>query len=125
MRLLLDSHTLFWAISEDQKLSGKARRLILDEDNDVFYSPVSLYELVFKANRGRLPLEAMHLPEAARTSGLEELGLTSLHLVHAARLDWDHGDPWDRILLAQATLEDMDLISVDEVFDVQTERRSW
>ena len=103
----------------------RGRTLILDDDNDVFYSPVSLYELVFKANRGRLALEAMHLPEAARTSGLEELSLTPAHLIHAARLDWDHGDPWDRILLAQATLEDMDLISVDEVFDVQTERRSW
>ena len=125
MRLLLDSHALLWALADHSKLPDTVRTLILDDDNDVFYSPVSLYELVFKANRGRLPLEAMHLPEAARTSGLEEIGLTSLHLVHAARLDWDHGDPWDRILLAQATLEDMDLISVDEVFDVQTERRSW
>ena len=125
MRLLLDSHALLWALADNSKLSDKARTLVLDDDNDVFYSPVSLYELVFKASRGRLALEAIHLPDVARASGLEELSLTSAHLIHAARLDWDHGDPWDRILLAQATLEDMGLISVDEVFDVQTERRSW
>ena len=125
MRLLLDSHTLFWAISEDQKLSGKARRLILDEDNDVFYSPVNLYEITFKAHRGRMPAAAMQVAETALTSGFEELPLTTLHLLHAARLDWSHGDPWDRIILAQATLEDLYLVSVDEAFDVRTDRRLW
>ncbi len=125
MRLLLDSHALLWMLADEPKLSDTARALILDEENEVFYSPVSLYELLFKASRGRLPPEAMHLPEAARTSGLEELGLTAPHLVRAARLDWEHGDPWDRILLAQAILEDMDLISADTVFDGQTSRRAW
>ena len=125
MRVLLDSHALIWTLADNPKLSDKARALILDDDNDVFYSPASLYELVFKASRGRMQPEAMHVPDAARASGLDELGLTSLHLVHAARLDWDHGDPWDRVLLAQATLEDMALISVDRVFDTQTDRRLW
>ena len=125
MRLLLDSHTLFWAISEDRKLSGKARRLILAADTDVFFSPVNLYEITFKAHRGRMPEAARHVPETALASGFEELALTSLHLVHAARLDWSHGDPWDRILLAQVHLEDLYLISADKVFDAQTERRLW
>ena len=125
MRLLLDSHTLFWAVSEDRKLSDTAQRLILDEENDVFYSPVNLYEITFKAHRGRMPEAARHVPETALASGFEELALTSLHLVHAARLDWSHGDPWDRILLAQATLEDLHLVSVDEAFDARTDRRLW
>ena len=72
-----------------------------------------------------MPAAAMNLPEAVRSSGFCEVALTSLHLVHAARLDWNHGDPWDRILLAQARLEDMDLISADTAFDSQTERRLW
>lgn len=125
MRLLLDSHALFWALADSPKLSAEARLRILDDDNDVFYSPVNLYEIAFKANRGRLPEGASLLPEAARASGFDELSLTSFHLVHAARLDWDHGDPWDRILVAQATLEDMRLVSIDRVFDSQTERRLW
>ena len=125
MRLLLDSHALFWAVSDHPKLSVSARTLILDNDNDIFYSPVSLYEITFKANRGRMPAAAMHLPETVKTSGFEEIALKPLHLIHAARLDWKHGDPWDRILLAQATMEDMYLISVDREFDRQTERRRW
>ena len=125
MRLLLDSHALLWALLDDPKLSETARALVTDEGNEVFYSPVSLYELLFKATRGRMRPEAMLLLEAARDSGIDELGLTTPHLVHAARLDWEHGNPWDRILLAQATLEDMDLISVDKVFDELTDRRMW
>lgn len=125
MRLLLDSHILFWMLADHPKLSDNARVLILDDDNDVFYSPVSLYELTFKAHRGRMPVEAMHLPEAVDASGLRELGITSAHLIYEARLNWDHGDPWDRILLAQATLEDMEILSIDETFDEQTGRRLW
>ena len=125
MRLLLDSHALLWALLDDPKLSETARALVTDEGNEVFYSPVSLYELLFKATRGRMRPEAMLLLEAARESGIDELGLATPHLVHAARLDWEHGDPWDRILLAQATLEDMGLISVDKVFDDLTDRRIW
>ena len=125
MRLLLDSHALLWAIADDPKLSNRTRALILSDDNEVFYSPASLYEIAFKASRGRMPTAATRLPEAVSLSGFDELRLTSLHFVHAARLEWDHGDPWDRILLAQATLEDTELISVDRVFDEMTERRLW
>ena len=125
MRLLLDSHTLLWTLLDDPKLSDSARGLVTDEGNEVFHSPVSLYELLFKATRGRMRPEAMLLLEAVRDSGIDELPLTTPHLVHAARLDWEHGDPWDRILLAQATLEDMDLLSVDRVFDELTVRRIW
>ena len=125
MRLLLESHALFWMLTDNPKLSYKARSLILSDDNDVFFSPVSLYELTFKAHRGRMPLEAMHLPESVNTSGLQEPGLTSIHLIYAARLDWNHGDPWDRILLARATLEDMRILSIDETFDGQSDRRLW
>ena len=125
LRLLLDSHPLFWAVSDAPALSPRARTLILDQDNEVFYSPVSLYELVFKTHRGRAPAAALHLPEAANASGFVELGLTSRHLIHAARLDWDHGDPWDRVLVAQATLEDLLLVSVDDKLDERTDRRRW
>ena len=125
MRLLLDSDALLWVLADDPKLSDTARALTLDEENEIFYSPVSLYELLFKASRGRMPPEAMYLPEAVRASGLEELGLTTTHLVRAARLEWGHGDPWDRILLAQAAAEEMALISADRIFDGQTNRRLW
>ena len=124
VRALLDSHALLWTLADDPKLSDTARAVIVDEGNEVFYSPVSLYELVFKATRRRMP-EATHLLEAVGDSGLDELGLSARHLVRAARFDWEHGDPWDRILLAQAIQEDLNLVSIDKVFDGQTDRRIW
>lgn len=125
MRLLLDSHALFWTLSDDRRLSTRARSAILDDANDVYYSAASLYELVFKAARGRMPQAALVLPESVAAAGFAELGIASGHLIHAARLDWQHGDPWDRILLAQATLEDMTLVSADVAFDAVSAARFW
>ncbi len=68
MRLLLDSHALLWAMADSPKLSDKARALILDDDNDVFYSPVSLYEITFKASRGRMPPSATYQASSLRAS---------------------------------------------------------
>lgn len=125
MRLLLDSHALFWALSDNPRLSVRARSAILDDANDVYYSPASLYELVFKAARGRMSAAALALPESVGAAGFPELAITVAHLIHAARLDWEHGDPWDRILLAQATLEGLALVSADAVFDAVSEIRFW
>lgn len=125
MRLLLDSHALFWALSDNPRLSVRARSAVIDDANDVYYSPASLYELVFKAARGRMPRAALALPASVVAAGFLELGIAAGHLIHAARLDWNHGDPWDRILLAQATLEEMALVSVDRVFDAVSEARLW
>ncbi len=125
MRLLLDSHALFWAVTVDKRLSKKAGALILSEEHEVFYSPLSFYEMMFKAKRGRIPASAVHLPAAAEAAFYAELPVTTRHLTRAAVLDWKHGDPWDRIIYAQAMLEDMHIISADRVFDQVTERRIW
>jgi PIN domain nuclease of toxin-antitoxin system len=125
MRLLLDSHALYWAVTEDKRLSKKAADLILNEENEVFYSPFGFYEIMFKASRGRLPESALNLPAAVETAFYRELPLTTRHFIRAALLDWTHGDPWDRILYAQAMLEDMHIVSADRVFDEVTDRRVW
>jgi PIN domain nuclease of toxin-antitoxin system len=124
-RYLLDSHALFWSLMDHPRLSETARRIIASEEDAVFVSGASLYELMFKARRGRLPSALLRLPEAIVSGGYARLPITDDHLQAAALLDWDHGDPWDRILLAQASLEDMRLISIDAVFDAQTDRRVW
>lgn len=125
MRLLLDSHALLWALTLNPKLPEHARSLIGDVANDVFFSPVSLYELVFKARRRRISVETLQIHQAAIASGFSEVELMSRHLLYAADLDWDHGDPWDRILLAQAVLENMRLVSADGIFDERTKERLW
>lgn len=126
MRLLLDSHALLWMLTDAKRLAETARSALVEAGGgNVFYSPLSLYELMFKAHRGRVPAAALELPGAIEDAGLAELPPTARHFVRAAAIEWRHGDPWDRILLAQALLEDMHLVSADRLFDEVTERRIW
>lgn len=99
--------------------------MVSDESNIVLVSDVSLYELMFKARRGRLPDSILRLPDVLEASALPLLTIKSDAIRAAATLEWDHGDPWDRILLAQALTEDLVLISNDIAFDVITDRRLW
>ena len=123
--LLLDSHALFWYLSDDARLSTTARIVIDDEENDVFVSAVSFYELMFKAMRRRLPSSLLRLPIAVEQLGFETLtpGVSTWRA--AAQSSWSHGDPFDRLLLAQANEYDLQLVSIDVVFDDVSERRVW
>ena len=125
MRLLLDSHAVYWWMTGSDRLSATARDLVLDTSNTVLASAVSIYELELKAARRRVNLPPRELRAALRRNTVEELTVSHDHAEHAARLDWDHRDPWDRILAAQARLENCALVSIDEVFDGAGIDRRW
>ena len=122
---LLDSHALFWYLDDSTRLSEAARAVIDDPGNHVLVSAVSVYELMFKASRGGLSDSLLRLPEALEAAALPTLPIPSQVVLIAATLDWAHGDPWDRLLLAQATFSDLALISIDEAFDQVSDRRLW
>ena len=125
MRLLLDSHAVYWWVAGSSRLSVTARGLIVDRENAVLVSAVSIYELEYKARRGRLALPSQELRAALRRNAVEDLPITHDHADYAAQLDWEHRDPWDRLLAAQARLENCSLVSVDEVFDAIGVDRQW
>ena len=125
MRLLLDSHAVYWWVVGSRRLSANARGLILDRENAVLVSAVSIYELAWKARRSRIALPPQELRAALRRNAVEDLPITHEHAAYAAQLDWDHRDPWDRLLAAQARLENCPLVSVDEVFDAIGVQRQW
>ncbi len=125
MRLLLDSHAVYWWVAGSRRLSATARGLILDRKNAVLVSAVSIYELEWKAQRSRIALPSQELRAALRRNGVDDLAITHDHADYAAQLDWDHRDPWDRLLAAQARLENCALVSVDEVFDAVGVARQW
>ena len=125
MRVLLDSHTVYWWLTGSARLSTTARDLILDRTNAVLVSAVSIYEIELKAARRRLTLPPQELRAALRRNGVEELPVTHGHAEYAALLDWAHRDPWDRLLAAQALLENCELVSVDKVFDAAAVTRRW
>ena len=125
MRLLLDSHAVYWWMTGSVRLSATARELVLDRSNTVLVSAVSIFELELKAARWRVNLPPRELRAALRRNSVEELAISHDHAEHAAHFDWDHRDPWDRMLAAQARLENCALVSVDEVFDGTGIERRW
>ncbi|MCY4451897.1 MAG: type II toxin-antitoxin system VapC family toxin [Immundisolibacterales bacterium] len=125
MRLLLDSHAVYWWMTGSDRLSAAAGDLVLDRSNTVLVSAVSIYEIELKAARRRVNLPPGEFRAALRRNAVEELTVSHDHAEQAAHLDWDHRDPWDRMLAAQARLENCALVSVDEVFDGIGIDRRW
>ncbi|MDE0049929.1 MAG: type II toxin-antitoxin system VapC family toxin [Rhodospirillales bacterium] len=125
MRLLLDSHAVYWWMTGSRRLSASALDLILDDTNAVLVSAVSIYEIELKAGRRRVNLPPQELRAALRRNAVEELAITHDHAEYAAHLDWAHRDPWDRLLAAQALLENCAFISIDRVFDDIPVERRW
>ncbi|MBB5537549.1 type II toxin-antitoxin system VapC family toxin [Rhizobium giardinii] len=125
MKVLIDSHALYWWTIGSNRLSGKARALIEDKANTVLVSAVSFYELDNKMRLKKLDLKPQELRAAVAASGLQTLAITDLHAELAAAFDWEHRDPWDRILAAQARLEHCDFVSLDIAFDAVLHQRVW
>jgi PIN domain nuclease of toxin-antitoxin system len=112
LRLLLDSHSLLWWLGAEPLLSKETRRLIASTDNHVAISVVSVWELLIKQTAGRLNVEE-DLPAAIRRERFEMLDITFDAAVTAATLPQIHRDPFDRMLVAQAKLGNLTLVTRD------------
>jgi PIN domain nuclease of toxin-antitoxin system len=125
MKVLLDSHAVYWWTIGSGRLSTKARSMIEDKANAILVSAVTFYELDNKMRLNKLDLKPQELRAAVTASGLQTLAITDLHAELAAALDWEHRDPWDRILAAQARLENCTFVSTDPMFDAVLHERVW
>ena len=125
MKLLLDSHAVYWWTIGSARLSSNARSLIEDKRNAVLVSAVSFYELDNKMRLKKLDLKPQALRAAISSSGFQTLAISDMHAELAAAFDWEHRDPWDRLLAAQTRLEHCALISTDVVFDAVLQERVW
>lgn len=117
MKLLLDTHLLLWAAGEPDRLSKAARALIEASDNDLVFSAASLWEVAIKSSLGRsdFVVDARLLRRGLRDNGYAELPVTAEHAVAVTSLPPLHKDPFDRMLIAQATVEGIVLLTADEV----------
>ena len=116
MKLLLDTHILLWAAGEPQKLPVKIRKLIEDEENTLFFSAASIWEIVMKNGLGRsdFQIEPRMFRSALMDNGYLELPITSEHVLFVHDLPPLHKDPVDRILVAQSSIEGMAVLTVDQ-----------
>ncbi|HEY2628421.1 MAG TPA: type II toxin-antitoxin system VapC family toxin [Usitatibacter sp.] len=115
-RFLVDTQLLLWNVSASRKLPARVARLFRDGRHEFFYSAVSLWEIAIKAALGRddFIADAATILEALDENGFHELSITARHAVAVSRLPVIHGDPFDRMLVAQAIGEPMALITTDE-----------
>lgn len=112
MRLLLDTHALLWWLGDETRLASHAREAIVRGENAVIASVASIWEVAIKRATGRLQIEA-DLPDSVVASGLELLQITAEHAWAAGALPRHHSDPFDRMLVAQAQLEGLTIVTRD------------
>jgi PIN domain nuclease of toxin-antitoxin system len=128
MRLLLDTHTLLWFIDGSTRLSPRARALIEDEANDIYLSVVSLWEIAIKISLGKLrltqPFELL-VPQQLGLNAITLLDISINHASHVITLPFHHRDPFDRLLIAQAQVEQMPIVGNDPAFDPYPITRMW
>ena len=116
MRLLLDTHAFLWWLSDDRKLSATARDAIRDPRAIVHVSAASIWEIGIKAKLGRLDVRDSDLAAEIAANGFAELTITARHAQSAGALPRHHDDPFDRMLIAQAQIEDLVVITHDRRF---------
>ena len=128
MRILLDTHTFLWWLTESSRLSETVRRTIFDPSVEKLISAATAWEITTKHRLGKLPSAdpiASDIPEAIAAQGFRELPLSVADAARAGALPGPHRDPFDRMLIAQALARDLVLISNDAAFDRYPVRRLW
>ena len=113
MNILLDTHVLIWALENNPTLSAAAKNAIICGDNLVFVSSASIWEIGIKVKAGKLKVPN-NLQEELKNHRFTPLSITHSHAENAAQLPPIHKDPFDRILIAQANIENLTLVTRDE-----------
>jgi PIN domain nuclease of toxin-antitoxin system len=116
MKLLLDSHTFLWWLVEDPKLTAEARQAMADPSSIVHVSAATVWELSIKATLGKLDLGGADLVEEIEANDFVELPMTARHAFAAGTLPRHHEDPFDRMLIAQAGVEGLTVVTRDPAF---------
>ena len=128
MKVLLDTHTFLWFVLDDPQLSLPAKTLVEDPANDVFVSPASFWEVAIKVRLGKLDLHGPYDDFMHRGIVGNEFAILPIEPRHTSlltTLPFHHRDPFDRLLVSQAKVENMPIVSADEVLDAYGVQRQW
>lgn len=128
MRLLLDTHTFIWYVTDNPRLSANVKRLIEDENNEKLVSIASIWEMAIKHSIGRLNFNLPFMEFVRQQLSVSNIGLLEINLNHievVASLPLHHRDPFDRLIIAQSMAEQIPVLSVDAIFDAYAIARLW
>jgi PIN domain nuclease of toxin-antitoxin system len=127
MKILIDTHAFLWFVNGSSQLSTDAKSL-LESEVDLLLSVVSLWEIAIKTSLGKLTLPGVYgqfVPQQILQNEIEVLPINLEHLTVIATLPFHHRDPFDRLLIAQAMVEQVSIVSIDAVFDSYSIARIW
>jgi PIN domain nuclease of toxin-antitoxin system len=128
VKYLLDTGVWLWSVLEPERISEKARKVFADLGQEVFLSAASSWEVAIKSAAGKLSLPeppATYVPRRMVDQGLRPLAVSHQHALAVFALPPHHRDPFDRLLIAQANLEDLILITADRVFQLYRVQLLW
>ncbi len=128
MRVLVDTQVFLWWVEGDRALPAKARAALADQENECLISMVSAWELAIKAGLGKLKLALpvkRYVVEHVAANGFRMLDIQMAHVGRVETLDPHHGDPFDRLLIAQALEEKLPVVTADPVFRKYGVKRIW
>ena len=128
MRVLVDTRAFLWWVEGDRALPVKARAALADPDNECLISLVSVWELAIKASLGKLKLALpvqRYVVEHVAANGFAMLDIRMAHVGRIESLAKHHGDPFDRLLIAQALEEKLPVVTADPIFRVYGVKRVW
>jgi len=128
MKYLIDTHTLLWIVTKNQKLSDRARELFLNTENLIFFSLASLWEMAIKISLNKLFLEEPlkdFIQTQIKGNDIKILNIEINHILSLENLPYYHRDPFDRLLITQSMNENIPILSSDKVFDLYPIKRIW
>jgi PIN domain nuclease of toxin-antitoxin system len=128
VKLLLDTCTFLWFNADAPELSPRAKALYLDPENELYLSVISAWEITLKHMAGRLPLPepaAQYVPSRRKTNGIASLGLSEETILQLPKLPPLHGDPFDRMLVCQAIVNGLVILTSDEWITRYPVRVMW
>ena len=127
MKYLLDTHALIWFLEGDQRLSATAQNIICNDDTDIFVSIVSLWEMAIKISLGKLELSQSldQIFDRLPQQNITLLPIQPAHVLAVSSLPFEHRDPFDRLLIGQALVENMKFISNETLFLGYLVDRIW
>lgn len=126
MKVLLDTHAFLWWNTDDEQLSQRARAIIADGENEIYFSAASAWEIAIKAARGKLILPeepGAYIASRLKNHHFQPMPIQISHAVQVYALPHHHEDPFDRLLIAQCQLEGLQLLTLDpqiKKYDLET-----
>ncbi len=128
MRVLVDTHTFLWALLHDHRLPAKAKRILTSNTDELVFSLVSLWEIAIKIKTGKLNTigsSVAYIRDEMNEYGMELLPIRYEHILQLESLPRNHGDPFDRLLVAQAISESLPILSGDKKLELYEAKLIW